>query len=150
MQNTNDSRITSQPVRHWLTGNSNLAAIIHHAEILRRVNQLFLQSLNDVEFAKHCQVMNWQQGRLTIMTDSAAWATRLRFLTPRLMQTLQVELKELKEINYRVRPNETAVKVKNYWKKSVLSSQNVELLQGIVANVADTKLQNALRKLCES
>lgn len=39
----------------------------------------------------HCQVANLRSGCLVIMTDSAAWATRLRYTFPDLLSRLRFE-----------------------------------------------------------
>lgn len=133
----------AQSLAQCLKANNKIAQIMQQAELLRQINHSFHQLLYDANLAEHCQVMSWKQGCLTIRVDSAAWATRLRFLTPQLLASLRIELKELKEICYRVRPAEVTTPL-NYWKKAPLSSESAELLTTVAENVIDMKLKAAL------
>lgn len=58
------------------------------------------------ELAPHCRTMNITANIIVIAVDSAVWATRLRYLAPELLKTLQQnsQLKHVTEIQCRVRP----------------------------------------------
>ncbi len=63
------------------------------AGILQRVTQLKiletqLKALLPEELAPHYKMMNLEAGRLVIGAESAAWATRLHYYTPELLNTL--------------------------------------------------------------
>lgn len=44
------------------------------------------------EVAQHCNPISFADGRLTVQTDSTAWATQLRLLAPQLVKRLNEEL----------------------------------------------------------
>ncbi|MDT0202412.1 DciA family protein [Nocardioides sp. AE5] len=44
------------------------------------------------EVAQHCRPISFTDGRLTVQTDSTAWATQLRLLAPTLVRRLNEEL----------------------------------------------------------
>lgn len=44
------------------------------------------------EIAQHCTPTSYADGRLTVRTDSTAWATQLRLLAPNLVRRLNEEL----------------------------------------------------------
>ena len=44
------------------------------------------------EVAQHCTPVSFADGKLTVQTDSTAWATQLRLLAPQLLRRLNEEL----------------------------------------------------------
>lgn len=44
------------------------------------------------EVAQHCNPVSFADGKLTVQTDSTAWATQLRLLAPQLVKRLNEEL----------------------------------------------------------
>ena len=44
------------------------------------------------DVAAHCTPLGFDEGRLTVQTDSTAWATQLRLLAPTLVRRLNEEL----------------------------------------------------------
>jgi len=46
------------------------------------------------QIAEHCTPESFEQGRLTVRTDSTAWATNLRMLVPELLTRLATDLGE--------------------------------------------------------
>lgn len=44
------------------------------------------------ELAQHCTPVSFADGKLTVQTDSTAWATQLRLLAPQLVKRLNEEL----------------------------------------------------------
>lgn len=44
------------------------------------------------EVAQHCHPVSFADGKLTVQTDSTAWATQMRLLTPQLVKRLNEEL----------------------------------------------------------
>lgn len=44
------------------------------------------------EVAQHCQPTSYDDGKLTVQTDSTAWATQLRLLAPTLVRRLNEDL----------------------------------------------------------
>jgi hypothetical protein len=72
--------------------------------LLLKVQQILSGSV-DPSLADRFQVANVRQGRLILLAPSAAWATRLRMDTPRLLETLhRAGFPELSDIEIRVAP----------------------------------------------
>ncbi|MBZ5735549.1 DciA family protein [Nocardioides sp. TRM66260-LWL] len=61
-----------------------------------RVHGLFARwpEVVGAEIASHCTPESFVDGRLLVRTDSTAWATQLRLLTPQVMRRLAEELGE--------------------------------------------------------
>ncbi len=88
------------------TPNQILNSIFLKAARLRELDN-YLHEFLDPEVAEHCRVANLDKGQLTIETDSAAWATHLRFQRMELLNRFRTEgkLHGLRSIKHYVRPN---------------------------------------------
>ncbi len=67
---------------------STLKSILLHTESLKLFQRIVSQKIKP-ELAKHCQVANIRAETLTLSTDHANWATKLRYSTPELLRVLQ-------------------------------------------------------------
>lgn len=78
--------------------------MLEHAAVLLKMQQLLAGSV-DPSLTHRFQVANVRRNRLILLTPSAAWSTRLRMETPRLLEALhQAGFPELSEIEIRVAP----------------------------------------------
>lgn len=82
---------------------SVLGALTEQARGLARLNRAVGAEL-DSEIAPHCQVTGLRGGTLTIICDSAAWATRLRYHGPALRDRLAAAGTPVSEVRVAVRP----------------------------------------------
>src|SRR5437868_8434333 len=71
---------------------TSLGKLITQAQTLSTLNEIFSQIL-EVELSSilisHCRVGCYESGVLTLFTDSAAWATKLRYGVPTLLSKLR-------------------------------------------------------------
>jgi hypothetical protein len=75
-----------------------------HARLLQKAQHVLAESV-DPALATRFQVANIRQNRLILLAPAAAWATRLRMETPRLLETLhKAGFAGLREIDVRVAP----------------------------------------------
>ncbi|CAN5214667.1 hypothetical protein BH10PSE19_BH10PSE19_22510 [soil metagenome] len=60
---------------------------------LQQINTLdaLLQSFLDAELRPYCRVANLRDGCLVIQAENSAWATRLRYALPQLLQQFRTE-----------------------------------------------------------
>ena len=65
--------------------NSSLNRILARAKGLQQLEKRLLQCL-DIEAATHCRLLNIEQGECVLGVDSAAWASRLRYQLPNLLE----------------------------------------------------------------
>lgn len=101
---TNPTRRDPQPLREVLE-HSLLGYIVERAKFIDHVHQV-IGDLIPAEAANHYRVMNVQENTLSISVSNAAWATKLRFLAPNLLQDLRAALapKMINAVNIVVRP----------------------------------------------
>jgi hypothetical protein len=84
--------------------NSSLRALLRRADDLRALERLFTERLGP-GFAAHFDVAGiHDDGVLVLIAHSAAWATRLRFLVPELLQWARTTapLKHVTAIDVRI------------------------------------------------
>ena len=67
---------------------------------LEKVLENFLPS----EILPYCQVMNISHKTLILQLDNAAWATRVRYLIPNLIEAFSQQKMPITSIQCRVRP----------------------------------------------
>lgn len=120
--------------------------------LLTRVRQL--QSLSNTlhdclpaDLVQHTQVVRWENGRLTVQTDSAAWATRLRYLTPQLLRCLRQSptFAEARHIELRVAP--LAASTAPAVQRAYLSPHSASIIDANADSIADPLLRAALKRL---
>lgn len=66
---------------------SQLGKIVEKTEHIQKLTAI-LHSYLEEPLKSYCQAANFQDGCLTISTESAVWATQLRYLTPDLLKQL--------------------------------------------------------------
>ena len=119
--------------------------VLQRGRFLLKLDHL-LRSILDHESSLHCRVGNVRDGLLILYTDSAAWATRLRYQTPALLQQLQTHkgLQGLQKIELRVLPEEKKLE-KN--QRVEMSSAAASCLSACADTVAGEDLRKALQRL---
>ena len=82
---------------------SQLRFILQKVTDLKKLNTIFQDTLNS-ELAKHCYLVELTEESITLIVDSASWATVLRYSIPDIIKILKIkpEFKTLKSIEFRV------------------------------------------------
>lgn len=108
-----------------------------------------LQSRLDTELASHCQLLNLRDGMAIIACDSTAWATRMRYQIPTLLEALRQlsGLENLRDIQLRVQPVTLTPQQPKF--RAVLSSHGAYCLQQCANTINDPALRNALERLAK-
>ncbi len=130
-------------------GSSDLRKIVRQAQRLLAMNQIIIPFL-PVNLRSHCQTAQITATSLTLIVDSAAWLTHLRYLKPQLLEQLktQPQCVNLKEIIFRIQPSQNASPEKvEPTKPRELSTDNKELLRSTASIVNDPLLKKALLKM---
>jgi hypothetical protein len=108
---------------------------------------LLIQNTLDPEMAAHCQLLNLRNSSLIMACDSTAWATRLRYQVPTLLQALQQSgLSGVADIQIRVSPAVQPPQQRAK-KRAVLSTDAAYCIQQCAQSVTDPALSRALQQL---
>ena len=97
----------------------------------------------------HCRLGRVRDNTLIIIVDSAAWATRLRFLTPQLVkQFSRDDSVTVNKLEVRIQPqNEPVSNPPPGRSPARLSAENAALITSLARSVDDEKLSRALQRL---
>jgi hypothetical protein len=98
----------------------------------------------------HCLHATLEGGRLTLVSDSPVWASRLRFGAPGLMAALAGEGPAVSEVRVRVAPQAAAGSGLATQPAVTLSAGTVSHLLGAAESMEDPDLAAALRHLAGS
>ncbi len=128
---------------------SALGYLIGHAKQLQTWNEILYKHLPSGE-QKHCKIGAFEQRILTLVVDSANWATKLRYQIPDLVKQLKKtqEFQSIKEIKCLVRPEDASPKKAT--PRPALSKNTRRLLQETSDTIIDPELKIALQRLNKS
>lgn len=126
--------------------NSGYSNLVKHARELNSLN-LQLQRHLPASLGKHCQLANYRSNTMIIQSESAAWASKLRYLLPQLRRELSQYpvFSGLKDIHIRVAATVTESREKPSPPR--LSNQSALLLEQAAASISDPDLGKALAQL---
>lgn len=129
---------------------SVLAFIQSKVQQLISLNQIWQTAILN-ELNEHTRVANFREGYLIIECDSAAWATRLRYLLPDIKQKLLTypDLHNLVQIEWSIQPafHTQAMPLKPL--PLTLSDTNAALLKNAAETIRTKPLQEALLRIAE-
>jgi hypothetical protein len=147
------SQESQQAIMHVLQQDSPILA-----SLLGKLKQLnALQAIValyvDEKLAARCQVANLENNCLTVITDSALWATRFRFQVPMLAEKLKLhpELKQLKDIFCKIHPAPNKHQPpKQIQAMPRLSAHSADLIRLAAKTIKDEKLQAIMKKIAQN
>ena len=120
-----------------------------------------LQKILPIECQNHVQVANIRQQNLMLITDSPVWTTRLRQLSPQILQFLRenseryfatddAQVIHHVQISTRYQHNGTAKQqtdTKKHRNKPVISEQTANLLLQSASSMSDQPLKSSLLRI---
>jgi len=130
----------------------------HLSNVLKTVSELhqldgIVQKHLSGELSHHYRTANYRHGELVLTTDSNAWATRMRYIAPGLIKSLQKEsiFQGVKSISCLVDATpifDSHPTQKQMTKKpNELTNQTKSLLQQVANHVQSIDLKRALLRL---
>ncbi len=147
--------------KHAPNANKQLQTIVAKVAALQKTNQ-DVERFLDNELRGHCKVANFEQGSLVLVVNSAAWATRLRYLLPQLRTKLRndAEMYNLRTIKVIVSQDpltETPDNNSSKAKHGLRSKQAVPLsatvaahIRSSAAEISHEPLRQALQRLAKN
>jgi len=133
--------------RFLLPESQGLGALMLRAKRLRALSHA-VQTHLGAPLSTHCQVANIRGDVLVLQTDSAAWASRLRFLGPGLVAHLARAqgLGKLRTTKVLVRPNEDPAPAASQ-RQTGISGESAALLRNVAQSTEHPALRQALLRL---
>ena len=142
-----------KPLRHALrclsdseTQGALLALIDRRHQLLQAIRARLSPPLD-----AHCLYATLEEGKLTLVTDSPAWASRLRFQAPELTAELVSTHGEIEACRVRVHPLAVARRALDVERpRARISPATVSLLRQAAEAQGDTELGRALCRLAQA
>lgn len=149
MKEEKDPQLVTHLIKDF--GDSGLRKIVRQAQRLAAIDRILKNTLPE-GLKAHCQASQTNISELTILVDSAAWLTHLRYIKSQLLQQLKKhpQFNYLQDIRFRIDPlaQLTPNISKNITHKSgVLSTQNKELVKSLADSIENGDLRAALLNL---
>lgn len=120
-----------------------LVLIDQQRQILRAVRAKLASPLDN-----HCLHASLDEGKLTLVTDSPAWASRLRFFAPDLIDALGLDYGRIEECRIRVQPSRSMGQgLGGEMQAPRLSPATARLLLDAAEAQGETDLGRSLRRL---
>ena len=131
-----------------LLKNRKLATIIKKTAALQKLNSA-VREVIDPALCEHFLVASTSGNTLTLNAKNPAWATRLRYLAPQLLDLMQSHelLKNFTQIAIKVDLTETPELIQTPMRP--LSASNAKMITLTAAGIEDEKLKQALLKLAK-
>ncbi|MDR5868352.1 DUF721 domain-containing protein [Halomonas koreensis] len=129
-----------------LDGRGELGELMRRARLIDRA-QAHLREQLPAELAEHLFVGGYRRGRLTVITDRAAWLTRLRYEQARLLSLLH-ELPGFEAVtgfDFKVRPVRPPKAPVRQTRR--LPARAADELSSCADDVDDPRLKRALERL---
>jgi hypothetical protein len=137
-----------KPINKLLTAGKALASmdarLVEQKILLEQV-----RSILPLSMAEHCVWANPNsKGDLILMVDSPAWASRLRYLSPKLSLQLRQNGHPVRRIQVKVTIlNMSPMQQKKIRRANPLSISNAQILSSVAESLDDEKLSSALLRL---
>ncbi len=121
------------------------ASVASHEALLIRVHRALPESLT-----RHCIAVSVDGDMLVIVTDSASWATQLRFHEQIVLSDLATDkpFKGIRRLSVRVRMGrDTPATEIDLHPDNKISTQGRNIINSCANSITDKPLSNALRRL---
>lgn len=131
--------------------NSALSGVIRRGRQLHGLGVLLGEILGP-ELATHCQLANIRGNTLVVAVSSTAWATRVRYQSPQLLQKIRCEerLRGIDTIHVRITPLASPLTSTSHSiRRASMSDAASECLSQCAEGIEDQNLRSALRHLAK-
>lgn len=140
-----------KPLHKFLAAGAgnDLSDLLRHARRMEHLSALVRRHLG-APLGDHCRAANLREGILLLHADASAWATRLRYELPGLLEFLrQRGQPELRSIRVKVAPPDWAPAAAPPLARPRLSAAASELLRGVAGTIQDPGIRDALLRLAK-
>lgn len=137
-----------KPLFSWLQHPAGpLNGLLGRVGLLRRLTAAIRDALPP-PLARHCLAANLDGDTLVLSCDSTAWAAKLRYQLPQLLQALQgrTNLPAIRQIRVRVQPRREPVRPA-VQRRATLSEHSAAVITSVADATTDPALKAALRRL---
>lgn len=151
------SPISSKPMSKYRSvstlissSGSNLESLLERAQYLQNLTHILRENIDPV-LSQHIALANLRVDTAIIVADSPAWLSKIRYLSPLILQILKQQhgLEHLINIEFKVQPPGEPIDVAQKARQINLSTSSTEALEGAADGISDPELADALRRLSQ-
>ena len=133
-------------IGYYLNSSHNLRPLADEARRIAELQQVLL-TIAPHPLAQACCVKQLRAGTLFLLAENAAIAAKLKQLAPRLLSSYQKQGLEITAIRVEVQVREAAPRPANARAPKCLSTETIENLERLAAQLDDSPLKRALTSL---
>jgi hypothetical protein len=137
-----------QKIDRILSAESELQPLVAKARDLRAFAGL-LDGFLPPDLSRQIRVANFRDGEMALIAANASAASKLRLLSPTLLDFLSKERLQVKSVSIRVQPNPSRETIVAPHKRVTLSTATLESLRALYAGMKASPAREALRALLE-
>lgn len=129
---------------------SHLQSLLERAQYLQSLTRVLREHIDPV-LSDHITVVNIRRDSAIVAADSPAWLSKIRYLSPVILQILQEQagLMSINNIQFKVQPSadsETRTQVSRH---ATLSASSSKILESAASGARDPKLAEVLQRLSQ-
>jgi hypothetical protein len=130
--------------------NAALKKLIKKAKIIQQSGQQ-LESILDPSFQGHYQLANINQDVATIIAESSAWATRLRYNIPSILDAFnnQMGLKSVRTVRIKIAPVQSTSMTASKKTKQKISHKTASFLKQTAESFSDKELSEIFSRIAQ-
>lgn len=145
--------LTIRQFDELINTNQQLNELYKHINDIRALNEKLHQHLSP-SLSNHFNVTNYSDETLTVSADTSAWASKLRYCIPDILNFAQLEcgLTKLKTVRVNVLPIYDKIKItqhknSNSIRKVSLSKKSADFIEDIAKKIDDPILQKSILRI---
>lgn len=151
--NLNTRNLIVRQFNELLGSNEQLNNLYTHAKDIYALNEKLQKHLTP-SLSSHCSVANYSEETLTIIADTSAWASKLRYGVPDILNYAKREcgLSKLKSVRIKVSPRHRKTAQSNLStmlpvRKASLSKKSADFIKSVATSIKDPALHKSILKI---
>lgn len=151
--NLNTRRRITRQFNELLSSNEQLNILYTHAKVISALTEKLQKHLSP-SLSSHCTVGNYTDETLILFAETSAWATKLRYCSPEILNYTKREcgLPRLKSVRIKVSPdlnklNQSRLPLNPSIRKGALSKKSADFIKSAASSISDPALQKSILKI---
>jgi len=153
---SDQNNLNTRQFNQLISSSKQLNNLYTHAKNIYALNEKLHNHLAP-SLASHCTVANYSDTTLTVYADTSAWASRLRYCIPDILDYArhQCGLTSLKSVRINVSPsqkitNQSGLTTTSLARKASLSKNSAEFMRNVAISITDPALRESILKISKN
>jgi len=148
--------LNTRQFNQLISSNEQLNKLYIHARDICALNEKLHNHLAP-SLSSHCTVANYTAETLTINANTSAWASKLRYCIPDILDYARQEcgLSSLKSVRIKVSPGHDSTTQPDLpgnepGRKAFLSKESAEFIENVATSITDPALRESIFKISKN